>query len=80
MQIMLPGLMTLNCSLPAVAAVASTRANVKLQQEKHNAGVHFNNNKSNSNMSNNIESLSPPLCHMTRPTTGVNKSSNKLLA
>lgn len=75
MQIMLPELMTLNCSLPAVAAVASTRAHVKLQQEKHNAGVHLN-----SNMSNNIESLSPPLCHMTRPTTGVNKSSNKLPA
>lgn len=77
MQIMLPELMTLNCSLPAVAAVASTRAHVKLQQAKHNAGVHLNNN---SNMSNNIESLSPPLCHMTRPTTGVNKSSNKLPA
>lgn len=77
MQIMLPELMTLNCSLPAVAAVASTRAHVKLQQGKHNAGVHLNNN---SNMSNNIESLSPPLCHMTRPTTGVNKSSNKLPA
>lgn len=77
MQIMLPELMTLNCSLPAVAAVASTRAHVKLQQEKHNAGVHLNNN---SNISNNIESLSPPLCHMTRPTTGVNKSSNTLPA
>lgn len=77
MQMMLPELMTLNCSLPAVAAVASTRAHVKLQQKKHNAGVHLNNN---SNMSNNIESLSPPLCHMTRPTTGVNKSSNKLPA